>query len=155
MDASEDSEHETMERALKRRRLEEETSAVAAAAGTAKSPLPPPYHDVTLTNYTHLLLRVHILPNAWLCYKMYAKDGHVMKQTSFLFPRIRQEAYDAATKAAVYEWNGPDAAKNYDCLSIAMVLAELEGDEARLRQLEEIHIEGRVERVVKLLQSKH
>lgn len=37
---------------------------------------------------------------------------------------------------------------------VEMVLASLLGDEQKLRDLDEIHIEGRVERVVKCLEKK-
>ena len=107
------SDHEGDEPPRKRPRQDVEAPPAAAAST---------YHDVALQDYTHLLLRVHILPNAWHCYKMYKKEGLVLKQSSFLFPRMAFALGDASIKHELAEWNGPDAAKNYDKLSIGMVL---------------------------------
>jgi hypothetical protein len=71
----------------------------------------------------------------------------------FTFPRMSHVLPDSSVAYEVRAWNGA-AAPSYDMLSIGMVLAELEGDEVRLRALDEIHIEGRDARVQACLNKK-
>lgn len=133
-----------MESPAKRPRLEEKKSSVA--------PLPP-YHDVRLKGHSHVHLRIFILPNAWICTRIFSDDESLFKKEMFAFPRITRVLADASVCHELEEWNGAESVQ-YDNISIAMVLASLAGDEQKLRDLDEIHIEGRVERVVKCLENK-
>lgn len=118
---------------------------------TAVSPVQPlPYHDVNLQGYSNLCLRIFILPNAWICTKIDKDDSDLLKKTTFSFPRISRILHDSSVLYEITEWNGKDMV-GYDTLSIAMVLAELAGDETALRNLKEIDILGRDNRVVTLL----
>jgi hypothetical protein len=107
------------------------------------------YHDVRLTNYSAVYLRIWIMPNAWLCTRIYGRDAHVVKNSVFVFPRLERLLSDQSVTYELLEWN--NKVLNYDMLSIGMVLAELYGSEQRLRNLHELHVEGRMERVLACL----
>lgn len=135
--------------AQKRPRLDDD----ADVAPKQSSAPPPPYHDVRLKGHALAHLRIFILPNAWICARIYSSEGDLFKKDTFTFPRIDRELADSSVCYELEEWNGAESVK-YDPISIAMVLASLEGDEQKLRALDEIHIEGRDERVVKCLEKK-
>jgi len=131
---------------LKRPRLDDDVDG-RRADGTKPTSL---YHDVKLARHTHAHLRIFILPNAWICVKIYTHDSHLFKENTFSFPRMKFALHDGSVVHELGEWNGKGK-YNYDMISIAMVLADLKGDELQLRDLEEIDIEARDERVLKCL----
>lgn len=133
---------------LKRQRLDDDLDGNVRDTAIATTLLP--YHDVRLARQTHAHLRIFILPNAWVCVRIYTHDSHLFKDSTFSFPRIDRYLHDSSVPYELGEWSGAKK-YSYDMISIALVLADLEGNEKRLRVLKEIDIEDRVERVLKCL----
>jgi hypothetical protein len=113
-----------------------------------------PYHDVGLTRHSHAHLRIFILPNAWVCVRIYIDDSHLCKETTFSFPRMDHALMDESVLYELGEWNG-EKRYNYDTISIALVLAKLEGDEKKLRDLKEIDLESQDDHVQRCLKHKN